>query len=966
MVAENLNLATLRRIEGRKLISYSLLQGHYLAHHLTLAGSGDDSLTRSLAAARVDMNPHQVDASLFALRSPLSKGVLLADEVGLGKTIEAGLVIAQRWAEQRRKILLIVPASLRKQWQQELAEKFSLESSIIEATTYRDLKARGHTRPFAAAPGVVITSYEFAARKADEIRQVRWDLVVIDEAHRLRNVYKKGGSARAKELKDALKDSYKVLLTATPLQNSLLELYGLVSVIDDDHFGGEDSFKTLYAGSRAGTASLEALRERLVPVCHRTLRKQVQQAGHINFTKRHAKTFSFEPDTDEVRLYENVSSFLKSRTSVAYGDKPNQLVHLQVMKILGSSTFAVSKYLKGLIERLESYGRPVDIDVSDDLDAFAELADEYDTGEDDDEEEIDPEKLRREILELKEYLKLAKSIGSNAKGEALLSKLPSVLDEIVSRGGARKAVIFTESVRTQTYLNDLLVKNGYAGQTVLLNGSNADPLSKEIYEGWKARHPDKADRSGSKSADMKAAIVEAFKSPDKTILIATESGAEGINLQFCSLVINFDLPWNPQRIEQRIGRCHRYGQKIDVVVVNMLNLKNQAEQRIYELLSQKFQLFEGVFGSSDEVLGTIERGIDFERTVLEILQRCRSDEDIKREFDELTATLKDKIDEDVRNARARVLENLDQDVVARLKDRQGTVQAAIGDFTRRLLLTARAELPGAVFARPDDVRFQYGGKTYTTIWPDADDKGWEFFRIADGNLASDMLSSALERDHKADVRALTLAASDYPFPGQLVDVVNLKGQSGWLRASKVTVTRNGSPKQSMLLSCVTDAGALVEPATADRMFWVPVIKEDVVAPPSDSRRLDIVEEEHLEEFKRQVNAENAQWLAEEEARLDSYAQDIEVEVDAQIAAIEVEIKELQRRRRTPELAMEDKLKLGREIKRREGDMDELKLTKFERRKAIRKEVTDKLDQAEESLRSTPKVEHLFILRWSVT
>jgi len=946
------------------MVSYSLLQGHYLAHHLTMAGSGDESLTRSLAAARVDMNPHQVDASLFALRSPLSKGVLLADEVGLGKTIEAGLVIAQRWAEQRRRILLIVPASLRKQWQQELAEKFSLESSIIEAATHRELKTKGHTKPFAATRGVVISSYEFAARKADEVRQITWDLVVIDEAHRLRNVYKKGVSARAKDLKAALDGRYKVLLTATPLQNSLMELYGLVSVIDDDHFGGEESFRTLYAGSRSNVASLEALRERLVPICHRTLRKQVQQAGHINFTRRHAKTFSFEPDANEVKLYESVSSFLKSRNSVAYGDKPNQLVHLQVMKILGSSTFAVSKYLENVIERLEHQARRVDINVTDDLDAFSELADESDD-ENDDEEPVDPEKLRLEILELKEYLKLARSIGSNAKGNALLKKLPAVLDEIVARGGARKAVIFTESVRTQAYVNDLLTKNGYAGQTVLLNGSNSDPLSKQVYEHWRQQHPDKAERSGSKSADMKAAIVEAFKSPEKTILIATESGAEGINLQFCSLVINFDLPWNPQRIEQRIGRCHRYGQKIDVVVVNMLNLKNQAEQRIYELLSQKFQLFEGVFGSSDEVLGTIERGIDFERTVLEILQRCRTDEDIQREFDELTESLKGKIDDDIKSTRAKVLENLDQDVVARLKDRQGKVHKAIGDYTRRLLLATRAELPEAVFAEPDDVRFQYQGKTYTTIWPDADDRGWEFFRLADGNLATSVLEQARRRDYRDQTIALTLSPSLYPFPGQLADVSNLRGQSGWLQVSKVRVTRNGSPKDTILLSCVTDDGAMVEPATADRLLLVPAVAESRVDPPDDRRLLGIVEEEHLEEFVRQINQENARWLEEEEARLDNYAKDVEVELDAQIAAIEDQIKELQRKRRAAELGMDEKLKLGREIKRREGDMDDLKLSKFEKRKAIRRQVGDMMDEIAESLLARPVTTQLFTMRWSV-
>lgn len=947
------------------MTTYSSLQGHYLAHCLTMAGGGDDSITKSLAAARVDMNPHQVDASLFALRSPLSKGVMLADEVGLGKTIEAGLVIAQRWAEQRRKILLIVPASLRKQWQQELAEKFTLDSTIIEAATYRELRAKGHTKPFVALRNVIISSYEFAARKADEIRQVKWDLVVIDEAHRLRNVYKKGVSARAKELKDALKDSFKVLLTATPLQNSLMELYGLVSVIDDDHFGGEESFRALYAGTKADIAALEGLRERLKPVCHRTLRKQVQQAGHINFTRRHAKTFSFEPDQNEVQLYESVSSFLQSRGSVAYGDKPNQLVHLQVMKILGSSTFAVSKYLENVIERLEERHRRIGVDVSDDLDAFAEDAEEYDAGDEDDEDEVDPEKLRLEILELKEYLKLGRSIGSNAKGQALLNKLPAVLDEIVARGGSRKAVIFTESVRTQTYINDLLVKNGYGGQTVLLNGSNSDALSKEIYEGWKKRHPDKADRSGSKSADMKAAIVEAFKSPEKTILIATESGAEGINLQFCSLVINYDLPWNPQRIEQRIGRCHRYGQKIDVVVVNMLNLKNKAEQRIHELLSEKFKLFEGVFGSSDEVLGTIERGIDFERTVLDILQRCRTDEDVKREFDELTESLKGQIADEIKSTRAKVLENLDQDVVKHLKDRHGTVQNALTDFSRRLLLAARAELPGAEFERPDAERFRYKGKTYTTEWPVADEEGWEFFRLSDGTLAAEMLDQATRRDHRDEAMALTLSPELYPFPGQLADVRNLVGKSGWLQAARVRVTRNGAEKDRILLSCLTDAGDLVEPETADRLLQVPSIAENRIAMPEDRRRLGIVEEEHLEEFMRQVHAENARWLDEEEARLDNYARDVEVEIDGKIAELEVKVKELQKQRRSPERAMEEKLRLGKEIKRIEDDMDELKLTKFEKRKTVRRQIRGMLDEISDSLNTRPVTTPLFTLRWTV-
>ena len=184
--------------------------------------------------------------------------------------------------------------------------------------------------------------------------------------------------------------------------------------------------------------------------------------------------------------------------------------------------------------------------------------------------EIDPNKLANEIALLEGFLTLARSIGSNAKGEKLISQLPAVLDEVVERGGKRKAVIFTESVRTQRYLYEILSGNGYAGKIVLMNGSNSDKESQRVYAEWKQDNKKSHTISGSKSADMKSAIVSAFKSEDKSILIATESGAEGINLQFCSLLINFDLPWNPQRVEQRIGRCHRYGQKIDVTVVNML------------------------------------------------------------------------------------------------------------------------------------------------------------------------------------------------------------------------------------------------------------------------------------------------------------------------------------------------------------------------------------------------------------
>src|SRR5699024_3718604 len=172
--------------------------------------------------------------------------------------------------------------------------------------------------------------------------------------------------------------------------------------------------------------------------------------------------------------------------------------------------------------------------------------------------------------------------------------------------------------------------------------------------------------SGSKSSDKRASLIEYFQD-EAEIMIATESAAEGVNLQFCSLVINYDLPWNPQRIEQRIGRCHRYGQKHDVIVINFLNERNEADQRVYEILKEKFNLFTGVLGSSDEVLGNIESGVDFEKRILSIYQRCRTTEEIEKAFKELQEELEKEIEDKMKDTRKAILENFDADVHSRLK-----------------------------------------------------------------------------------------------------------------------------------------------------------------------------------------------------------------------------------------------------------------------------------------------------------
>jgi len=942
---------------------YSPQQATFFAHRLTLEGTGEDALAQSLSTARVDMNPHQVDAALFAMSSPLSKGVLLADEVGLGKTIEASLVIAQKWAERRRRILLIVPASLRKQWSQELYDKFSLPSVIVERKSYTDARKKGIAKPFEQGDNIVITSYEFAALKADDIRRGGWDLVVFDEAHRLRNVYKKDGGTRAKLLRDATRPFFKILMTATPLQNSLMELYGLVSVLDEHHFGDEDSFRNQYVSGPGSKNGLMFLRKRLEPICKRTLRRQVQQAGLIRYTERIPLTMEYAASEAEQKLYTDMSAYLQRRDTIAFGNKPNQLVTMVVRKILGSSTFAIADTLAKIIERLTLLQPPTvetvaDYDVADEE---AEEFDDTDNGDAQDQPPIDTEKLKAEIAELEEYRKLALSIGDNRKGNELIKALPGVFDAIVAKGGQRKAVIFTESVRTQRYLAELLASNGHKDDVVLLNGSNNDAQSKAIYQDWLARHKGSDAVSGSKTADMKAAVVEAFRDR-KSILIATESGAEGINLQFCSLVVNFDLPWNPQRVEQRIGRCHRYGQKIDVTVVNFLNLKNHAEQRILQLLDLKFNLFKGVFGASDEVLGVIERGVDIERRIFQIVQSSRSETEIDAAFDKLQDELQAQINEQMLDARGRLLDKVDEQVIDRLKVRKDAIDRRLSDFDRQLLYVARAELLDARFHVDDERRFDYRGETYTTEWPLADEKGWKFFRLQEGTLATDVVAKAKERRFEAP-SCVRFDLAAYP-GGRLADVEDLRGKTGWARIAKLHIKTPAVTREQLVISVVADDGSTVHPETVERLFRVPAQNEPLNGTPPDADlrgREAVRKKELLDEAEKQ----NSEWLDVESENLDHYAEDLERSFETEIKTVEAEIRETKKALRGSSLPMAEKVAEKRRISSLEGKRDKLKAEFFDRRATIRTEVEAMLDKIQESLKLQPTLTDLFTIRWEV-
>jgi len=932
-------------------VGYTPHQGKFIAYWLTLRSRGEASVTRALASARVDMNPHQVDAALFALDSPVAAGALLADEVGLGKTIEAGLVIAQRWAQQKRRILLVVPATLRRQWRQELADKFGLQAEILESKTFSDALRAGNSNPFQVTDALAITSYEFAASRKRELASVDWDLVVLDEAHKLRNLYKgEGASKRATALNEALRGRRKVLLTATPFQNSLLELYGLVSFISEEFFGSLEAFQLQYTGGRNLDERLRELKQRLKPICHRTLRRQVQQEGGINFTKRFSITQDFTPSDEEWELYQKVSAYLQDDSILAIKPGARHLVTLVIRKILASSSFAIGETLDTIIKRLNA-SRTLDLTVLADFDAVDVTADEL--AIDSEREPIQGEHLERvnEIRRLSDYRELARRIRTNRKGDALLIALGKAFEMADRLGGQRKAVIFTESVRTQRYLRELLEANGYAGTTVLLNGSNSDADSKAVYARWLKRHDGTETISRSKTADMKAAIVDAFRE-DRDILIATEAGGEGINLQFCSLLINYDLPWNPQRVEQRIGRVHRYGQKHDVVVVNFVNRKNRADELVYELLAKKFQLFDGVFGASDEILGAIESGVDVEKSINDIYRRCRDSRTIEAEFARLQADLDATIQQRETRAKQILLENFDEDVVRNLRTRREETKRALNAYEQQFLRLIRAVRPDAAFDH--DVVSLVEGR-FAVSWPPAERANAGLLRPDEG-LGADLVELARFRPTPGGRLRFRYSMVD----GQLADVKDLVGARGVLRVAVVELETAAETTQELVAIALRSGGTPLTRETTERLLQVPAAFESAEA---------VADEQTGQAFAAAVDGvlqaarkRNEDWFQDETDRLDRWAEDQRLTLRTDVDRMDEQIRSQKRMlRQLGTLA--EKAQAKRAIRSLEQQRDEALLRFYERRKeiAFREEVL--LDGIEARLRMTHRVDDLFEVSW---
>ena len=948
-------------------------QARYYSWLLTRQAEGGsmDSLATTLVDAQVDLNPHQVDAALFACKNPLSKGVILADEVGLGKTIEAGLVVLQHWAERKRKILIITPANLRKQWHQELQEKFGLQGTILEAKSYNAIKKAGKN-PF-RQENPVICSYQFAKSKADDIKQIGWDLVVLDEAHRLRNVYKKN-NVIGKTLKEALENvSSKVLLTATPLQNSLLELYGLVSMIDDRVFGDLDSFRAQF-GAKATEQTLSHLRQRLSPVCQRTLRRQVQ--AYVPYTQRLAILQKFTPSDQEREFSHLVAEYLRRPNLQAMPEGQRQLISLVLWKLLASSSRAIAGALDTMTKRLqgvlaESTTQDLVETLDEDYESLDETAEEW---EEENESNIltadEYQAIADEIEELKHFKQLAENIREDAKSRALLTALSTAFAKLKELGAAQKAIIFTESKRTQAYLLECLAQTDYAGENgagiVLFNGTNSDSQAQKIYKDWLKRHEGSDKITGSKTADTRAALVEHFKERG-TIMIATEAGAEGINLQFCSLIINYDLPWNPQRVEQRIGRCHRYGQKHDVVVVNFVDETNEADQRVYELLEQKFKLFDGVFGASDEVLGAIGSGVDIERRIAEIYRQCRHSEDIKTAFDRLQSELSDEINQNMMKTRQTLLENFDEEVRERLHIRAEESQAALNKYEKILMDLTQSELG-------DSSDFYDGGFILNKLPENLSDdldvptgryelprKSGETYLY---RITHPLAQAIIEHAKKRDCPPVRLIFDYQGHNGRISTLEAYRGRSGQLIAKLISISALGGTEQHILVAAATENGEILQADDPEKILRLPAhIAETTIKTGFQTTLSDNIAERR-QTLLNQATKRNLGYFEEEVQKLDDWADDLKQGLEQDIKETDREIKEVRRTAATS-ATLEEKLSWQKKQRELENKRSRQRRELFDKQDEIEAQRNQLIEELEKSLKQKVEEKELFFVEWEI-
>jgi SNF2 family DNA or RNA helicase len=545
------NLENFFRVHGRLRAPAPMPQYQLRLHAEQLRLSrGFDHLI-CLEDISVEHYEHQLETALRALRDMRGRA-LLADEVGLGKTIEAGIVmkeLIERGLVQT--VLALTPASLTEQWREELSSKFGESFTVIDSQEQWAEVA-------SADQGRWIVSLDRAKldRHSEQVLQREYDLLIIDEAHKLKN-----RSTLAWKFVNQIRKRYVLMLTATPIQNDLLELYSLITILSPGQLGTVRGFRRhfLQSSDKRLPKNEGSLRRLLNDVMIRNRRSSVD----ITFPKRQAAIYHLTLSEPEWQLYADVSDYIRRRFQDAEKDKHLRLTLITLQKELTSSPQAVAATLRKMIDE-GGYSEPIK-------------------------------------AELRGFLSLAESIPAGRKLHAV--------QEILGRFPG-KFLIFTEYRQTLEAIVSQLEQAGISAQ---------------------AFH-------GGLDIRQKEAAIARFRQEEAEggarVLVSTESGAEGRNLQFCHQLINYDLPWNPMRVEQRIGRLHRLGQEHDVTIFN-LSCHETIEAHIIDLLARKIRMFELVIGELDLILGNLEGAKSFEELLRKAWESSRSERDLAEKLEQV-------------------------------------------------------------------------------------------------------------------------------------------------------------------------------------------------------------------------------------------------------------------------------------------------------------------------------------------
>ena len=888
--------------------------------------------------ARIDPNPHQIDAVIFALRRLREGGCILADEVGLGKTIEAGLVIAQRRAEGAQRVLLIVPKSLIGQWQGELFNLFGIQ-------------ARENDVSF-VVPGVYLVGREFAGseRGATQLGAVPpFDLAVIDEAHEIfAGLHKRYGrdgiydessdeALMAHRVRGFLRSTPVLLLTATPMQNSLAELWGLVQYVEPTGtlLGDITTFREVFCDEDDRTlvpGQEHELQRRLAIVLQRTLRRQAQEFLDRPFTQRRCRLYEYAMSDAERALYDDVTEYLLEPSLHAFSGRQRRLLLIGFHRRMASSISALAASLENVAARLRRLqaGLSSDdavIDLLRDLEDDDEidepggfLSEQIGASHGNDSGEpappIDRATLAVELVRVEGFIARARSLPNDAKARSFQEAIKVILDLGRDGRGSGKAVVFTESITTQEYLRHLLLTIGLADEDVtLFRGVNDHERAGQALARWQneegARFAPGA--KPSREVAVRLALVHEFRTRSK-VLVCTEAGAKGLNLQFCETVINYDLPWNPQRIEQRIGRCHRYSQQRDVTVVNFIARDNEAHRLTFEILSQKLDLFGKVLDASDHVLHEPRTdapeilvsalSVEFESDLRSIYGRSRTLDEVTREI----AALRDKISER-RDAYEKEYERTSQ-----------IIESRFDENVRRVFKRLREDLPDSLADFDRDLADLVDGylTTCAVSYLRSDDAGRVVFDVAPGpalhvdigngrrfatgdarglidaeplNLAHPLVRAAIAKARTwSGGGPITLHLS----PGSSPDLVSLAGQVGLICV--VLVDYGGFEPVQRLVAAAVVSGAPIDPLLAAKIVRLRATDGPALRSLVDAQWLDDAADEAVFVDQRQVEEGEQKHFEQAIGQLERFVEDKILVCRRELASIVEKLRSARARR----------------------------------------------------------------------